>query len=233
MKRILLFLLTNFAILIVASVTLRLLGFEPWLNQQGINFNSLLVFGALIGFGGAFVSLAMSKWSAKKMMGVQVIEQPRNDTERWLVQGGLSGTWRSDNFRITPEAEVTYINEKRESFSVKDDLGVGTTKIGSKTFSLGTLSVGPEIGLLNQPIGQDFQLEPHVALRLIWDFSVKGDSTGSGVSIYDDGARGEIEAGAVIRHNSGIAGRVALGMDGIGASDYKSYTGNLWLSIPF
>jgi heat shock protein HtpX len=86
MKRILLFLMTNFAILIVASVTLRLLGFEPWLNQQGINFSSLLVFGALIGFGGAFVSLAMSKWTAKKMMGVQVIEQPRNETERWLVE---------------------------------------------------------------------------------------------------------------------------------------------------
>jgi heat shock protein HtpX len=85
MKRVLLFLLTNFAIIIVASITLRLLGFEPWLNQQGINFNSLLVFGALIGFGGAFVSLAMSKWTAKKMMGVQVIEQPRNDAERWLV----------------------------------------------------------------------------------------------------------------------------------------------------
>jgi heat shock protein HtpX len=86
MKRILLFLITNFAILIVASVTLRLLGFEPWLNQQGINFSSLLVFGALIGFGGAFVSLAMSKWTAKKIMGVRVIEQPGNETERWLVE---------------------------------------------------------------------------------------------------------------------------------------------------
>jgi heat shock protein HtpX len=86
MKRILLFVITNFAILLVASITLRLLGFEPWLNAQGINFNSLLVFGALIGFGGAFISLAMSKWMAKKMMGVQVIEQPRNETETWLVE---------------------------------------------------------------------------------------------------------------------------------------------------
>ncbi len=86
MKRILLFVITNFAILIVASVTLRLLGFEPWLNQQGINFNSLLVFGALIGFGGAFISLAISKWSAKKMMGVKVIEQPANEVEAWLVE---------------------------------------------------------------------------------------------------------------------------------------------------
>lgn len=86
MKRILLFLVTNFAILIVASVTLRLLGFEPWLNQQGIDFRSLLVFGALLGFGGAFVSLALSKWSAKQMMGVQVIGQPRTEAETWLIE---------------------------------------------------------------------------------------------------------------------------------------------------
>lgn len=86
MKRVLLFLITNFAILIVASITLRLLGFEPWLTQQGINFNSLLVFGALLGFGGAFVSLALSKWTAKRMMGVRVVERPRNEVETWLVE---------------------------------------------------------------------------------------------------------------------------------------------------
>ena len=86
MNRILLFVLTNFAILIVASFTLRLLGLEPWLNQQGINFNSLLVFGALLGFGGAFLSLAISKWMAKKMLGVQVIGQPRNEPETWLLE---------------------------------------------------------------------------------------------------------------------------------------------------
>jgi heat shock protein HtpX len=86
MNRILLFVLTNFAILIVASFTLRLLGLEPWLNQQGINFNSLLVFGALLGFGGAFFSLAISKWMAKKMLGVQVIGQPRNEPETWLLE---------------------------------------------------------------------------------------------------------------------------------------------------
>ena len=84
--RILLFVLTNFAILIVASVTLRLLGIEPWLDANGINFNSLLIFGAVLGFGGAFLSLAMSKWTAKRMMGVQVIANPRNEHEAWLVE---------------------------------------------------------------------------------------------------------------------------------------------------
>jgi len=86
MKRILLFLITNFAILFVASITLRLLGLEFYLTRQGIDFTSLLVFGAVIGFGGAFISLAMSKWIARKTMGVQVIDQPRNETETWLVE---------------------------------------------------------------------------------------------------------------------------------------------------
>jgi len=85
MKRVLLLLATNFAILFVASVTLGLLGVEPWLNANAINFNSLMVIGAVLGFGGAFVSLAISKWIAKRMMGVRVITQPANATESWLL----------------------------------------------------------------------------------------------------------------------------------------------------
>lgn len=87
MKRVLLFLATNVAILIVLSVTLRLLGVERILDESGtgLNFNALLVFAAVIGFGGSFISLAMSKWMAKRMTGAQVIEQPRNSTEAWLL----------------------------------------------------------------------------------------------------------------------------------------------------
>jgi len=86
MNRILLFLGTNIAILVVLSVTMRLLGIEGVLDEQGVNLdlNSLLVFSAVIGFGGSFISLAISKWSAKRMTGAQVIEQPRNDVESWL-----------------------------------------------------------------------------------------------------------------------------------------------------
>ncbi len=84
--RVLLFVLTNFAVLLVASFTLRLLGVEPWLNANGINFNSLLIFGAVLGFGGAFLSLALSKWTAKRAMRVQVIAEPRNEQEAWLVE---------------------------------------------------------------------------------------------------------------------------------------------------
>jgi heat shock protein HtpX len=86
MLRVVLLLATNLAVLILATVTLNLLGVGPWLNANGIDFGSLLVFGAVLGFGGAFFSLAISKWIAKRTMGVEVITTPRNDTEAWLVE---------------------------------------------------------------------------------------------------------------------------------------------------
>jgi len=85
MKRIFLFMLTNIAILVMATLTLKLLGLDNWLSGGQLQMTSLWVFGAVIGFGGAFFSLAISKWMAKKTMGVQVIDRPRNDTEAWLL----------------------------------------------------------------------------------------------------------------------------------------------------
>lgn len=85
MKRILLFLVTNVAIVLVLSLTMRLLGVEPYLTANGLNLQSLLIFAAVMGFGGSFISLALSKWLAKKSMGVVVIEQASNQTESWLL----------------------------------------------------------------------------------------------------------------------------------------------------
>ncbi|KVW96649.1 protease HtpX [Thiobacillus denitrificans] len=86
MKRIVLFLATNMAIVLVLSLTMRLLGVEPYLTANGLNLTSLLIFAAVMGFGGSFISLAISKWMAKKSMGVRVIETPSNSTEFWLVE---------------------------------------------------------------------------------------------------------------------------------------------------
>lgn len=87
MKRIFLFIVTNLAVLFVINITLRLLGVDRWVSETGaINFNSLLVLSAVIGFSGSIVSLLMSKWSAKRMVGAQVIENPSDPTERWLVE---------------------------------------------------------------------------------------------------------------------------------------------------
>ena len=86
MNRVLLFLATNLAIVLVLSITLRVLGVEPYLTQQGLNLGSLLVFAAVFGMGGAFISLAISKWSAKRMTGAVPIETPATPMEIWLVQ---------------------------------------------------------------------------------------------------------------------------------------------------
>jgi heat shock protein HtpX len=87
-KRIFLFILTNLAVILILSVVLNLLGIDRVLDAQGIDLDlrNLLVFAAVFGFGGAFISLAMSKWTAKRMTGAEVIVSPRNLDEAWLVQ---------------------------------------------------------------------------------------------------------------------------------------------------
>ena len=86
-KRVALFIATNLAIILVLSIVLRLLGIDSYLDEQqvGINYEALLVFSLVLGFGGSFISLAMSKWIAKRSTGAQVIEQPRNSAESWLL----------------------------------------------------------------------------------------------------------------------------------------------------
>lgn len=87
MKRIFLFLMTNIAVLVVLSVVLRLLGVDRILDESGtgLNYQNLLILSAVIGFGGSFISLAISKWMAKRSTGAHVITQPANETEAWLV----------------------------------------------------------------------------------------------------------------------------------------------------
>jgi len=87
MKRIVLFLATNLAIIVLLGIVLQLLGIESILAENGsdLDLGKLLVFSAVVGFTGSFFSLAISKWSAKRMMGVRVITQPSNSMESWLV----------------------------------------------------------------------------------------------------------------------------------------------------
>lgn len=85
MKRVFLFLMTNLAVLVLLTIVARLFGLDQYLSGTGLNLGGLLIIAALFGFGGAFISLLISKWSAKRAMGVQVITQPRNATEAWLL----------------------------------------------------------------------------------------------------------------------------------------------------
>src|ERR671919_3220393 len=86
MKRMVLFLGTNIAVLVVLSVIINLFGLDRWLTAEGINYTSLLVFSAVIGFGGAFISLLISKWMAKTSTGARVINGSEGTTEYWLVE---------------------------------------------------------------------------------------------------------------------------------------------------
>ena len=85
--RILLFLLTNAAVLVVISIVFNLLGLNGILDQQGVNLdlNALLVMSGIIGMSGSIISLAISKSMAKRSMGVQIIQQPHNSSEEWLL----------------------------------------------------------------------------------------------------------------------------------------------------
>ncbi len=85
MKRVVLLIATNIAIMLVLSIVVSVFGLDRYLTQNGLNLGALLVFSAVLGFGGSFISLLLSKWMAKTSMGVQVIEQPRNEAEQWLV----------------------------------------------------------------------------------------------------------------------------------------------------
>lgn len=85
MKRIALFLATNIAVLLVLSVSMRLLGVDMYLASTGQDFNSLLIFAAILGFGGSLISLALSKTIAKMSTGAKVITEPRNADEAWLL----------------------------------------------------------------------------------------------------------------------------------------------------
>ena len=83
MKRVMLFLATNLAVILVLSIVLNVV--FSFLGIDRSSIGGLLVFAAIFGFGGSFISLAMSKWMAKRSTGAVVIEQPRNATEQWLM----------------------------------------------------------------------------------------------------------------------------------------------------
>ena len=132
MMRIFLFLATNIAIMVVISIVFSLLGLSGTLDAQGIglDLNALLVMSAVIGMTGSFISLAISKWSAKRAMGVHVIDQPQNQTERWLLdvvarQAQLAGIGMPEvGIFQTPEANAFATGMNKNSALVAVSTGL-------------------------------------------------------------------------------------------------------------
>ena len=88
MNRVVLFIITNLAIVLVLGVVMSLFGVNRILDEQGVGLDlyNLLIFASVFGFGGSLISLAISKWTAKRMTGAQVITSPGSEVEVWLVQ---------------------------------------------------------------------------------------------------------------------------------------------------
>ncbi len=130
MKRVLLFLVTNIAVMFVLSIVVKILGVDQFLAGNGINYLTLLIFAGVIGFGGSFISLAISKWMAKWSTGAQVIVQPRSDMEIWLIntvkqQASMAGigmpevaVFESDS----PNAFATGMNKDKALVAVSTGL---------------------------------------------------------------------------------------------------------------
>ena len=111
-KRIMLFVITNLAIVFVLSIVLHLLGVGRILDEKGIglDISNLVVFAAVFGFGGSLISLAMSKWTAKRLTGARVITSPASEVETWLVQTvhrHADRAGRSEERRVGKECTMT------------------------------------------------------------------------------------------------------------------------------
>ncbi len=105
MKRIFLLIATNLAVMVVLSIAVSLLGVNKYLTANGLNLGMLLAFSAVLGFGGAFISLLMSKQMAKWSTGAQVITTPQNSTELWLFDT-VHKLAREANLPAMPEVAI-------------------------------------------------------------------------------------------------------------------------------
>ena len=119
MKRIILFIMTNIAIMIVLSITLRLLGVDSLLAENGsdLNIQALVIFSGVIGFGGSIISLLISKWMAKRMTSAVVIIQPKTNVEKWLIS--------------TVENQARIVGIKMPEVAIFPDLAMNAFATGS------------------------------------------------------------------------------------------------------
>jgi uncharacterized membrane protein len=146
-------------------------------------------------------------------------------TNRWLANARLTGTWNFGNFRISPSLGVTYVEEEQQSYM--DSVGVF---IPGQTVSLGRVAFGPEFAY--RMLGPDgLVFEPQLSVTGLWDFDSPEQSTTSGFVAGDD-LRARLQAGLQATAPGGASMRVTGTVDGIGAEDFDSLGGQVWISIP-
>ncbi|MBU1211875.1 MAG: autotransporter domain-containing protein [Alphaproteobacteria bacterium] len=147
------------------------------------------------------------------------------ETERWLANANLTGNYQFGNWRLSPQVGLAYGQESYDTYfnSLGQAVDGGEARIGRVT---GGAEVGYQFRHSDGSV-----LEPHIGIKGIWNFQTD-DLFVNGVLVDTDESRAQIEGGLLYRTPSGMAVRGALAYDGIGADDFESYTGQLWVNIP-
>ncbi len=149
------------------------------------------------------------------------------DTTRWLIRGALTGNKQFGNWRFTPTAAIVYYEETQDAF------GSNTGSIvPGQTFELGRATFEPEIAYRHLT-ENGLLIEPQMSLIGIWDFETAGDLSIVGWDIDEDQLRAGLKAGILFHWANGYSFRASGGYDGIGSSEFESFSGRITLNVPF
>jgi hypothetical protein len=154
------------------------------------------------------------------------VYQDRFTTSRWLAHAKLTGNWRSGDFRVTPSAWITFIEENQRSYV--DTVGVF---IPAQTVSLGRFGFGPEFA--RRYVAADgTTYEPHVSLKGLWDFVRPGVLSVGGLLVSEEQFRALIEAGLLVRYGNRWNWRAVVKYDGIGSRSFHDIGAQVWFNFP-
>jgi outer membrane autotransporter protein len=217
--------------LVTPTVLIGLLGQVDW-GEEDSNLGSSI--DGIGGMAGPYLSARLTPnlfFTTRAAYGISENEvSPIGtytddfSTDRWLASAELTGNWNFGNFRFTPTASVTYLQEDQHGYT--DSLG---TPIPSQTVSLGQLSFGPELAY--RFVGDRFNWEPHVSVNGLWDFD-DDDGIVSGLVATDDDLRARVKAGILAQAAGGASFRIVGTFDGIGGDGFDAFGGQAWLNIP-
>lgn len=149
------------------------------------------------------------------------------DTERWLIRGALTGNKQMGRWRFTPTASVAYIEEKQDAYVS----GTGAM-VSGQTVALGRAVFEPEIAY-RHVTESGVLIEPQFSLGAVWDFESPDGLSIPGWNVSTDDFRLRTEAGLMVVLKNGLGFRATGAYDGIAAHNYRSYSGRVWLDIPF
>jgi outer membrane autotransporter protein len=148
------------------------------------------------------------------------------DTSRWLVKGALAGNWYAGAWRITPSAELAYVEESAGAFT-----NSAGTFVPGQDVSLGRLQFGPEFGYRFAHTADTF-IEPFAAIRGVWDFDNPNVAIIDGFVVGPGDFWGRLEGGLNVMTAGGTYVRGSASWDGVGASDYSGYTLQGTVNVP-